>query len=134
MEVVLSVLGASHGWKQCTYLHVPPDLCEFKATCRTLQLQHLIINSYWAAAVPSSSSSTSSDSGKTRFIFESCTAADQYSYLFLSRHPLLVSLPPGWVVDVEESFVPGRDSTRPEQLRGKTTAQILITFTCQTLI
>lgn len=42
-------------------------------------------------------------------------------YLFLSRHPLLVPLPPGWVVDVLERFVSRRDSARSEQLRrGKT--------------
>lgn len=38
-------------------------------------------------------------------------------YLFLSCDPLLVSLPPGRVVDVEERFVSCGDSTGSEQLK-----------------
>lgn len=40
-------------------------------------------------------------------------------YLFLSCNPLLVSLSPGWVVDVKECFVSCGDSTRSEQLKMK---------------
>lgn len=42
-----------------------------------------------------------------------------HSYLFLRGDPLLVSLPPGRVVDVEEGFVSRCDSTRSEELQSE---------------
>lgn len=38
-------------------------------------------------------------------------------HLFLSRNALLVSLPPGWVVQVAECLVPSCDTRRAEKLR-----------------
>lgn len=46
--------------------------------------------------------------------------AEQTQYLFLGCDPLLVPLPPGRVVDVEERFVTCGDSARSEELRTET--------------
>lgn len=40
-------------------------------------------------------------------------------YLFLRCDSLLVSLPPGWVMDVHKGFISRCDSTRSEQLHRR---------------
>lgn len=58
-----------------------------------------------------------------RWLIRSVERGDQLNrpqYLFLGCDPLLVPLPPGWVVDVEECFVSCGDSARSEELRTET--------------
>lgn len=53
-------------------------------------------------------------------IARSCfSAAGGFSYLLLSSDSFLVPLPPGWVVDVQESFISCGDAARSEQLQRK---------------
>ena len=54
-------------------------------------------------------------------------------YLLLSGDSLLVSLPPGRVVDVEEGFISCRDASRSEQLQRNTT-NTKVMFICGALL